>query len=63
MDIKDDLFLDGMTWKAADEFKTIRLVHLKTINSNTPGYYIFRWTGNAYTLQEKIHVMYLILQL
>ena len=53
MDIKDDLFLDGMTWTAADEFKTIRLVHLKTINSNTPEYHIFRWIVNAYTIQEQ----------
>ena len=25
----------------------------QTSGSNTPGYYIFQWTGNAYTLQEK----------
>ena len=25
----------------------------QTSNSNTPGYYIVQWTGNAYTLQEQ----------
>ena len=25
----------------------------QTSDQNTHGYYIFKWTGNAYTLQEK----------
>ena len=32
---------------------TITLGAFHTSDSNTPGYYIVQWTGNAYTLQEK----------
>ena len=52
MDIKDQLVLNDMTWSASDdiEYNTIR--SFQTIDINTPGYYIVRWTGNVYTLQE-----------
>ena len=53
MDIKDDLFLNGITWVAADENFKNMIGAFKTIDSNTPGYYIFQWTGNSYTLQEQ----------
>ena len=53
MDIKDELVLNGMTWEAADEIEYNTIGEFQTRDSNTPGYYIFLWTGNAYTLQEK----------
>ena len=50
MDIKYELFLNGMTWVAADENFKNMIGAFKTIDSNTPGYYIFQCTGNSYTL-------------
>ena len=52
MKIKDELVLQGMTWEAADNIEYNIIGAFQTIDSNTPGYYIVRWTVNAYTLQE-----------
>ena len=51
MDIKDEIVLKGMPWAASYEIEYNTIGSFKTINSNTPGYYIFLWTGNAYTLK------------
>ena len=53
MKIKDELVLQGMTQAAADEIEYNTMDALKTSDCNTHGYYIVKWTGNAYTLQEK----------
>ena len=42
-----------MTWAAAYQVDYNTIVAFITNNSNTPGYYIFQWTYNAYILQEK----------
>ena len=53
MEIKDDLVLNGMTWKEADKIGYNTIGEFQTSYSNTPGYYIVQWTGNTYTLQEQ----------
>ena len=53
MDIKDELVLNGVTWVAADDIEYNTIGKFQTIDSNTPVYYIVKWTGNAYTLQEQ----------
>ena len=53
MNIKDDLVLHGMTWTDEDEIEYSTIGAFQTSDSNTPGYYIVRGTGNAYTLQGK----------
>ena len=53
MEIKDDLVLHGMHWESADEIEWNNICAFQTGNSYTPGYYIFWWRGNAYTLQGK----------
>ena len=53
MDIKDELVLHGTTWSAENEIEYNTIGVFKTSDSNMPGYYICRWIGNAYTLQEK----------
>ena len=58
MEIKYELVLHVMTWKAVYEIEYNTIGALQTSDSNTPGYYIIRWTGNEYTLQEKIYVMH-----
>ena len=50
MDFKGDLVLNGMTWAAADDIEYNIIGEFQTSNSKTPGCYIIRWTGNAYTL-------------
>ena len=50
MEIKDELVLNGMTWAASDEIEYNTIGVFWTSDSDTPGYYIFRWTGNSYTL-------------
>ena len=40
-----------MNWVSAEEIEYNTIGVFKTSDSNTTGYYIFRWTGNAYTLQ------------
>ena len=52
MKIKYELVLHGMTWASADEIKYNTIDEFQTSDSNTPGYYIVQWIGNAYTLQE-----------
>ena len=42
-----------MTWVAADDIEYNTIGEFQTSDSNTSGYYIFKWTGNAYALQEK----------
>ena len=46
MEIKYDLVLHVMTWAAADGIEYNTIGAFKTINSNTPVYYIVQWTGN-----------------
>ena len=53
MEIKNELVLNGMTWAAADDIEYNIIRAFKTRDSNMPGYYTVRWTGNSYTLQEK----------
>ena len=53
MNIKEELVLQGMTWETADDIEYNNIGAFQTSNSNTPGYYILRWTGNTYTLQGK----------
>ena len=40
MEVKDEFFLDGMTWAAADYIETNTIGEFQTSNSRTPGYYI-----------------------
>ena len=61
--IKDELVLHSMTWSAADDIEYNTIGEFQNIDSNTPGYYIVQWTGNAYTLQEKYTCHTLILKL
>ena len=53
IEIKDQLVLNGITWEAAEKIEYNTVGAFQTSNSNTPGYYIFRWKFNAYTLQVK----------
>ena len=53
IDNKKGLVFNGMTWEAADQIENNKVGVFQTSNSNTTGYYIFRWKGNAYTLQEQ----------
>ena len=53
MKIKDELILNGTTWAAAGNIEYNTIGVFQTRDSNIPGYYIGRWTGNAYTLQEQ----------
>ena len=63
MNIKDELVLHGMTESESDEIEYNTMGAFQTSDCNTHGYSIVKWTGNAYTLQENINVMHLILQL
>ena len=51
--IKDELVLHGMTRATADKIEYSNIGAFQTSDSNTPWYYIFQWTGNAYNLQRK----------
>ena len=51
MKIKDELVLQGMTQVTAEEIEYNTMVAFQTSDCNTHGYYIVKWTGNAYTLQ------------
>ena len=53
MKIKDDLFLKGTTQAAEDGIEYNTMFAFKNSGCNTHRYYIVKWTGNAYTLQEK----------
>ena len=53
MKIKDELVLQGMTQAAEDEIEYNTMGAFQTNNCNTHGYYIVKWTGNAYTLQKE----------
>ena len=53
MKIKDELFLQGITQTAEDEIEYNTMGTFQTSDCNTHGYYIVKWTGNAYNLQEK----------
>ena len=50
MEIKDELFLNGMTWASEEAIGYNAIGSFQTSCSNTPIYYIVLWTGNAYTL-------------
>ena len=52
MDIKDEIVLNGITWAAAYEIEYNTIGEFQNSNSHTPTYYIFRWSGNAYTLNQ-----------
>ena len=51
MKIKDEIVLQGMTQAAADKIEYNTMGAFKTSGCITHGYYIVKWTGNAYTLQ------------
>ena len=53
MKIKDELVFQGMTQAAADDIEYNTMGEFQTRDCNTHGYYIVKWTGNAYALQEK----------
>ena len=53
MKIKDELVLQGMTQTEADEIDYNTMGAFQNRKCNTHGYYIVKWTGNAYNLQEK----------
>ena len=63
MKTKYELVLHGMNQAAADKIEYNNMGELQTSDCNTHRNYIVKWTGNAYTLQENINVMHLILQL
>ena len=42
-----------MTQAAGDDIEYNNMDAFKTSNCNNHGYYFVKWTGNAYTLQEK----------
>ena len=46
-------FLQGMTQAVADKIEYNNMGEFQTSDKNTHEYYIVKWTGNAYTLQEK----------
>ena len=52
MKTKDELVLQGMNQASADEIEYNTMGAFQTSNYNTNGYYIVKWTGNAYNLQE-----------
>ena len=52
MKIKDELVLQGITQEAADEIEYNNMGAFQTSDCNKHWYNIFKWTGNAYTLQE-----------
>ena len=53
MKIKDELVLQGMNQAAADDIEYNTMGVFQTSDCNTHGYYIVKWTDNAYILQEK----------
>ena len=53
MKIKDELVLQGMNQAAADKIEYNTMGDFQTSDKNTHEYYIVKWTGNEYTLQEK----------
>ena len=54
MKTKDELVLQGMTQAAADDIEYNTMGVFQTSDCNTHGYYIVKWTDNAYILQEYI---------
>ena len=60
MEIKDELVSNDINWAAAENIEYNTIGAFQTSNSNTPGYYIVWWTGDAYTLQEQYtcHALY-----
>ena len=56
MKIKDELVLYGMPWAAVDEIEYNAIGEFQTSDSNTPVYYIFQRTGNAYNPTWKIYM-------
>ena len=63
MKIKDELVLQVMTQAAADKIEYNNMGEFQNSDCNTYGCYIVKWIGNAYTIQENINFMHLILQL
>ena len=53
MKIKYELVLQGMTQAAAEDIEYNNMGEFQTSGCNTHGYYIVKWTGNAYNLQGK----------
>ena len=50
--IQDELVLQGTNQASADYIEYNTMGEFQTSYCNTHGYCIFKWTGNAYTLQE-----------
>ena len=63
MEIKDELFVNGINWAAADYIEYHTIGAYQTRDSNTPGYYIFNGQVMHIPYRNNIHVMNLILQL
>ena len=53
MEIKYEIVLNGMTWAAEDEIENNTIGDFQTSDSNTTGYFIVWWKGNAYALQKQ----------
>ena len=53
MKIKDELVLKVVNQAEADDIEYNTMGAFQTSNCNTHGYYIVKWTGNAYTLHKK----------
>ena len=53
MKIKDERVLQDMNQATAEEIEYNTLGAFQYSDCNTHGYNIIKWTGNAYTLQEK----------
>ena len=53
MDIKYDLVLHAKNLESEYDIEYNNIGAFQTRDSNTPGYYIVRWTFNYYTLQGK----------
>ena len=53
MKIKKELVLQGMSQAEAGDIEYNTMGAFQTSDCNTNGYYTVKWTGNAYTLQEK----------
>ena len=51
--IRDDLVLHGMNRAEAYKIEYNTIGAFKNSYSNTPGYHIFQWISNAYTLHGK----------
>ena len=59
MKIKDELVFQYMTQAAADEIEYNTMGAFQTSNCNTHGYYIVKWTGNAFYFYIKYFIRFI----